>query len=251
MRILVTSSKGGIGKSTLAAALALALSDRGRRVLLCDCDVDGHSLDLFLGVQDTALFDLGDVAAGRCTAADALICPWGRDSLRFCPAPAGIGTKIEAGPLTAALAALEAEAGADTVILDTAGTVYAPILAAFCDTALVLSTQQPASVRAAEATALMLGDRGDAEVLLVINSFEPSSARKGRRSGILDIIDGSGIRCIGAIPYDRQLMMAGELGDVPRESDGMTAIRNIAARLDGETVRLFSGISDIKKKHTL
>jgi len=252
MRILVTSSKGGIGKSTLSATLAVALAKRGHRVLLCDCDVDGHSLDLFLGMEDSVLFDIGDVACGRAEPSDALRHPYEMENLFFCPAPGGIGQKIEGDALTDALRSLEAHSEAEYVICDTAGTVYAPTLAAsFADTALILSTQQPASVRAAEDTAVMIQEKGDAKALLVINSFEPKSAQKGRRAGILDIIDGAGTRCIGVIPYDRSLMMASEAGEIPERSYGMVAVSNIAARLDGDEVRLFEGISDISKKNSL
>lgn len=51
-RILVTSSKGGVGKSTTSLLLALSLAKRGKRVLLCDCDIGSRCLDMLLGIED-------------------------------------------------------------------------------------------------------------------------------------------------------------------------------------------------------
>lgn len=254
MKILVTSSKGGIGKSTLSAGLALAFAKMGRRVLLADCDLSGRSLDMFLGEEDRVLFDIGDVAAGRCTPDDALQNPWDLVNLFFCPSPAAfVPGEIENGDLIRAIRALEAACGADVVICDTAGMICAPDIAAeYAKTALVLATQQPASVRAAESTAMLLRERGLADSRLIISAFEWKSAMKGNRAGILDIIDGSGIQCAGVVPYDRSLMLAGEAGKQPAaDSPGMQAFMNIAVRLDGYSVKLFSGIDKISGKKSL
>lgn len=254
MRILVTSSKGGIGKSTLSAGLALAFAEMGRRVLLADCDPGGRSLDLLLGEESRVLFDIGDVAAGRASPSGALLNPWKMVNLYFCPAPSvQFQSEADSGALIRALGTLEAETGAEHIICDTAGMAYAPDIAAgYADTALVLSTQQPASVRAAEDTAMLLRGRGLGDARLVISAFEWRAAVKGSRAGILDIIDGTGVQCAGVVPYDRALMLCGEAGDPPPgECPGMRAYRNIASRLEGEQVRLFSGMSGISGRRAL
>ena len=71
--ILVTSCKGGVGKSTVTANLALALARRGKRVLAVDCDFSNRTLDLLFGCEDAVLYDLCDVIAGRAAVADALL----------------------------------------------------------------------------------------------------------------------------------------------------------------------------------
>ena len=253
MKIVVTSTKGGIGKSTVSAGIALTLVERGRRVLLCDCDLSGRCLDLILGEESHALFDIGDVAAGRCSPADALLHPWRIDALSLCPGPAVYSADDFVGDaLTAALVGLEAAAGADYVICDTAGMTAAPdICKSFADTALIIATQQPASIRAAEATAARLKDSGVRDCRLVINDFEWREAYSGERAGILDIIDGSGVMCAGIVPHDRTLMLAGESGIRPPEGRARTAFGNIAARLEGEYVKLFEGIGGISKRRAL
>ena len=66
-KILVSSLKGGIGKSTVALGIAAALADRGKRVLLLDCDDGNRCLDLMMGIEDRVLYDLSDVMEGRCS----------------------------------------------------------------------------------------------------------------------------------------------------------------------------------------
>ena len=85
-RILVTSSKGGVGKSTTSLLLALSLAKRGKRVLLCDCDIGSRCLDMLLGIEDEVVYDIGDVYGGNVSAERAIIRPDGRDGLMFCAA---------------------------------------------------------------------------------------------------------------------------------------------------------------------
>lgn len=252
MRIVVTSTKGGIGKSTVSVGLALALAERGRCVLLCDCDLTGRCLDLILGEDGRALFDIGDVSGGRCSAEDAFLHPWHKDNFYLCPGPAVYQAEdYEGGALSAALEALEAASGAEYVICDTAGMNVVPELAGFADTAVIIATQQPASIRAAEVTCARMRDAGIADARLVINDFEWREAYSGERAGILDIIDGAGTVCAGIVPHDRTLMLAGEVGICPPSGRARTAFANIAARLEGEFVKLFSGIGGISKRRAL
>lgn len=254
MRILVTSSKGGIGKSTISVGLALAFAGMGRRVLLCDCDLGGRCLDLLMGVEHHVLFDIGDVAAGRAYPEKALLNPWDMPNLFFCPSPAFLDpSDVAGGKLTDALKALAAQCEADHVICDTAGMIWAPSIAGkFADTALVIATQQPASIRAAEACALVLDERGLSDSRLIISMFDHKAAEKGSRAGIIDIIDGAGLRCDGVVPFDRTLMLAGESGSRPvKKSNAEIAFVNIAARLEGDSVKLFSGMSGMSGKKYL
>lgn len=85
-RILVTSSKGGVGKSTTSLLLALSLAKRGKRVLLCDCDIGSRCLDMLLGIEDEVVYDIGDVYGGNVSAERAIIRPDGRGGLMFCAA---------------------------------------------------------------------------------------------------------------------------------------------------------------------
>ena len=69
---VITSGKGGVGKSTLAVGLGRALAKRGRRVLLVDCDAGLRSLDRMTGTEENLVFDMADVVFARCAPAEAI-----------------------------------------------------------------------------------------------------------------------------------------------------------------------------------
>lgn len=76
--VLITSCKGGVGKSTVTANLALALARRGKRVVAVDCDFSNRTLDLLFGCEDAVLYDLCDVIAGRAALPTPVDRPAGR-----------------------------------------------------------------------------------------------------------------------------------------------------------------------------
>ncbi len=250
-KIIVTSAKGGIGKSTVALGLAAALSRAGHRTLLVDCDVGNRCIDLLLGLQDEVLFDLDDVAAGRCTPEEALLTPEKLPELRVTAAPLHQDCPHDR---IDALRRLAEAAGAEYVLCDTAGTgnLVRTIASDFAEGALVIATQQPASLRAAERTALLMEEVGSLPCRLVISMFEEYAARDGIRAGLLEIIDKSHLRTVGVVPRDRSLLLAQESGELPAEkSRAARAFKNIAARLKGEEIPLFFGIREIKTAKVL
>ena len=250
-KILVTSAKGGIGKSTVALGLAAALAEVGHRTLLVDCDVGNRCLDLMLGLEDSVLYDLGDVAGDRCAPEDVFLSPAGMNSLLFCAAPLSLPDDAETvSRHAAALHRLAEAAHAEFVICDTAGT--RAIAASFADGALVIATQQPASIRAAERTAALVRDIADLPCRLIISMFEEIAAADGIRAGLLTIIDRTHLRTLGVIPRDRSLLLSQETGTLPdKKSRAARAFQNTARRLTGEDVPLFSGIKNIKTKKVL
>ncbi|MBQ4137769.1 MAG: P-loop NTPase, partial [Clostridia bacterium] len=85
--VLVTSCKGGIGKSTVAANLSMALATAGFSVIAVDCDFRMRCLDLIMGFENRAVFNIYDVAKGRCELDRAVIKDTRSDSLYFLAAP--------------------------------------------------------------------------------------------------------------------------------------------------------------------
>lgn len=250
-KILVTSSKGGIGKSTVSLGVAAALAARGRRVLLADCDAGNRCLDLMLGLQDRVLYDWSDAAAGRCAPEDALLAVPEREGLLFCAAPQ---EAADPGALPETLEALARAAEAEFVLCDTAGSgaIVRAVASGFADGALVIATQQPAAIRAAEHTAALMEEWGRLPCRLVISAFEESAAEGRERAGLIEIIDRTHVRTVGVVPRDRALLLSQEAGRLPdaRMRAGR-AFDNIAGRLTGENIRLFSGIRHIRTRCVL
>ena len=253
-KILVASLKGGIGKSTVALGVSAALAAEGKRVLLVDCDAGNRCLDLMLGVEDRVLYDLGDVTEERCSPADALITHPQEANLLFCAAPNRLSEPFSPEAACRALSALAEAAEAEYVLCDTAGSgpLMQAIAVGFADGALIIATQQPASIRSAERTALLVDELGQLPCRLVISLFEENAAADGQRAGLIEIIDQTRIRTIGVVPKDRALLLSQEKGSLPDgRSRAGTAFRNIAARIGGREVRLFAGIKKIRTRRVL
>ncbi|MBQ7714693.1 MAG: P-loop NTPase [Clostridia bacterium] len=256
-KIIVASSKGGVGKTTVSLGVAEALTSLGKTVLLCDLDFENRCLDLFMGIENAAFYNVADIVLSDVPPEKAVIGN-GR-GLYFLAAPAGVGlseTKkdgsVTTDELTDALKKTVDVFDVDFVIFDTGTGKAVPLALAGAfpgSKALVVASHQAASTRAAESTASLLEKHGVIEARLVISSYEPKEAAKQERSGLIDIIDSSRVRLIGVIPYDRSLMLSHERGVKPSpDSPAAAAFRNTAARICGKSVRLFDGIPSVNRK---
>lgn len=256
-KIIVASSKGGVGKTTVALGIASALVERGKKVLLCDLDFENRCLDLFLGLENASLYNIFDVAKGTVSTENAVI--RNDRGLFFTAAPpnATVGesgeNNLTAKELIKALKNITEIADADFVICDTAAghTIPSILAESFADKAIVVASHQPASQRGAMRMAGILDDYGISS-RLVVTSYEFKESVKKARAGILEIIDESGVQLLGVVPYDRALMLSHENGVmIPKDCEAEIAFDNIAARLCGENVKLFDGIKSINRKKIL
>jgi septum formation inhibitor-activating ATPase MinD len=126
------------------------------------------------------------------------------------------------------------------------------VAAGFAECALVVATQQPASIRSAERTSQLIQSIRELPCRLVISLFEEDSAAEGQRAGLIEIIDQTHLRTVGVVPRDRTLFLRQEKGELPEErSRAGCAFANIAARLCGEDVRLFNRIRKIRTRRVL
>lgn len=245
--VLITSCKGGIGKSTVAANLGTVLSELGKKVLLIDCDFGSRCLDLILGCENEIVYDLGDLLSGTADAEKVLFRFTDEENLLFCAAPSAM-TEVNAAELAVAIEKLIETCEPDFAIIDTAGGLGIPLglPAELIDTAIVVASHQPVSLRAAEKTASLLTANGIAELKLIVNNFDFASAKEGKRAGILEMIDRSHIPLIGIVPEDKALYYAQEQGlritQIGRNELALPAFRNIAHRLCEEQVPIFRGL---------
>ena len=252
--LLITSCKGGVGKSTCAANIAAALARRGRRVLLCDCDFDMRCLDLLLGLENDVVYDLYDAAAGRVPVAKAIISDERFEGrLGFIAAPYSGGGELSPGMLRSVFTAAESVGGYEYVLIDTPGSLASPAIldTGLIGTAVIVASHQPSSIRAADRTGEYLSGRRIKEQRLLINCFDFDGALSGARPGINEIIDRTFIQLCGIVPYDRGLMLASEKGEPGAGGNPAAAFDNIACRLLGRYVPLFAGFRGISVRRKI
>lgn len=243
---VITSGKGGAGKSTAAVGLGRALAQRGRRVLLVDCDAGLRSLDRMTGVEEDLVFDISDVVLGRCSPAQAIYpCqdPQGQASESECgmfllPAPASGNDLISPAVMVRLVPLLRRYY--DHVLLDSPAGVGVGFrsAAAAADRALVICSPDPVCVRSALTARLLLEELELADKRLVINRYNSVFFDEtGAYTGLDAVIDGAGLRLFGLVPEDHRLAAAFLKGrPAPWDTPGMMAMQRIAARLDGENV---------------
>lgn len=259
--VLVTSCKGGIGKSTVAANLSMALAMAGYTVLAIDCDFRMSCLDLIMGLENSAVFNIFDLMTGRCALERALVRDTRVSSLYFLAAPSDRHAVINASEfekLIDELRVFTTECGKfDYIIIDApaADDESIALSAPVSDQALIVCSHMPSAIRAAAFTSELLSEYGVKKQRLLINSFDAKSTLMSSRTGIIEMIDSSKTKLLGIVPYDRALMIHQENGELldslPQKNNARAAFINIAKRLCGRQIPLFEGFSGKQYKKIL
>ena len=249
--ILFTSCKGGVGKSTVCANLAMAVAKRGRRVLLIDCDFGNRCLDLITGMSDDVIYDISDIAFGRIPMERAILRDRRNANLFFIAAPYSLENRMNTFAFKSVVKRLVSAASYDYIFVDTPGGIGEPLMfaAGVADTAYIIAEPTRAAIRAADRTSEFLASRGVRRRRLIINKLSGTSVEKAKDEAI-SIIDSTSLRLLGIVPYDPELILAGNKGVLMDEmlSFNIThAFDNIAARTLGENRKLFDGIRRLRK----
>ena len=244
--IMVTSCKGGVGKSTVAANLGVKFAYLGYKTLVLDCDFGVRSLDLIMGLESDIIYDISDVLLRDIPAEKAIIRDPRSENLYFCAAPYQPCEEIDTDRFAETIRAVGEEQSFDFILIDTPGDIGAPfhLAAAAATEALVVSTYQPASIRAAERTGMLLEELGVTTRKLIVNCFDTASPVPADQPGLLELIDKVCIQLIAVIPYDARLTQSQARGeDVSRlrRSNVTIAFDHLACRLLGHNIPLFTG----------
>ncbi len=239
--ILLTSGKGGSGKSSITCGLGAALCRRGNKVLLVDMDEGLRTLDLMLGLASQTLFDLSDVYNLRCSLA-AAVQPAGENgaysNLYLLPAPLKSGY-VQGNDRLAQLKHHMAQ-GYDYVLIDSPAGLDAGFMSAAAGVrdAVIVVTPDPVCVRIASTVRETLLKAGAENIRMLINKFSRDMLLRRTVFNIDEVIDETGIQLIGIVPYDKNVQQAASLGTPLEGCAAARAFDRIAARLDGEHISI-------------
>lgn len=235
---VITSGKGGAGKSTVTAGLGYALSQFNSRVLLLDADAGLRSLDLMLGVGGSTMYDLSDVFSGNCEPVRAIYASPVFQNVFVLPAPVRLEDMCTPQDMRALCRGLSSYY--DQVIIDCPAGVGRgfDIAVAAADRALVVTTPDMVCARDAQIVSHLLDERHIRSHLL-INRLRPAKVMDGSMPDVDEIIDTAGIQLLGIIPEDEEVAVANANGrPLPSACNAAMCFNNIARRFMGEYVPL-------------
>lgn len=233
--ILVSSGKGGSGKSSFTAGVSRALAACGKKVLAVDFDIGLRSLDLLLGVSDKVVFDWGDLLLERCTAEQATV----RGNVDLLAAPPRFNNAFTAETVAKMIKSLKPDY--DYILIDSPAGIDRgfELAAAGAEKAVVVSTPDSVCVRSCGRAFDELNKIGISDVRLIINMFEVKPVCKHRLLNIDQCIDETGVQLLGIVPRDPNLGYCSVTGVVPGEfSPSTLAFSRIAKRITGKRVPL-------------
>jgi septum site-determining protein MinD len=246
--IVVTSGKGGVGKTTTSASLAVGLAKRGKKVAVIDFDVGLRNLDLIMGCERRVVYDFVNVINKECTLKQALIKDKRYDNL-FVLAASQTRDKdaLTKEGVEAVLEGMREEAF-DFVICDSpAGIEKGAALAMyFADQAVVVVNPEVSSVRDSDRILGLLASKtrraelgnGQVEQHLLLTRYNPNRVASGDMMSIADVQEILGIEVVGVIPESEGVLAASNAG-IPvildEESNAGHAYDDAVARLLGET----------------
>ena len=236
--IVITSGKGGVGKTTTTANIGTGFARLGKKVVLVDTDIGLRNLDVVLGLENRIVYNVVDVVEENCKLKQALIRDKRYEGLCLLPA-AQTRDKSAVTPEQMAKVAKELKEEFDYVIMDS------PAIAG-ADRAIIVTTPEVSAVRDADRIIGLLEANEMSDVRLVVNRLRTDMVERGDMMSADDVVEVLGIKLIGVVPDDEQIVVATNNGEplAGDESLAGKAYINICKRIMGEDVPFL----DLRKK---
>ncbi len=240
--IVITSGKGGVGKTTTSANLGTGLANLGKKVVLLDADIGLRNLDVVLGLENRIVYDIVDVVEGQCRMRQALIKDKRNNNLHLLPAAQtrDKDAVTEEQMITLCNALRE---DFDYIIIDCPAGIEQGFKNAIAgaDRALVVTTPEVSAVRDADRIIGLLEASEIKNPMLILNRLRVDMAKRGEMLTIEDVTEILAIDILGVVPDDENIVISTNRGE-PTVSDENSkagqAYRNITKRIIGEQVPL-------------
>lgn len=240
--IVITSGKGGVGKTTTSANLATALAILDKAVVVVDADIGLRNLDVVMGLENRIVYDIVDVVEKNCRLKQGLIRDKRFDKLFLLPAAQTKDkSAIEPKQMVELIEELKKEF--DFIIIDSPAGIEQGFQysIAGADYAIIVTTPEISAVRDADRVIGLLEAKGVENPRLIVNRIRQDMVRRGDMMNIEDISDILAIDLLGIVPDDEEIVISTNKGE-PVVIEGTSlagkAYMNIAKRLIGEEIPL-------------
>ena len=234
--IVITSGKGGVGKTTTTANLGAALALKGKRVVVVDADIGLRNLDVIMGLENRIVFNVVDVIKGVCKPQQALIKSKRSNNLFLLPASQTDDKDVVTeGEWVELIKELKKDF--QFVLIDSPAGIEHGFrnACAGADEAIVVTTPEVASIRDADRVVGLLGARG-IDIMMIINRIDRDMVRRGDMLSPQDVVEILGVEQIGMVFRDNEIVISANTGEPvvynPKSAAALAYMR-IAERLTG------------------
>jgi septum site-determining protein MinD len=239
--IVITSGKGGVGKTTVTANLGMAIARGGHQVALVDADFGLRNLDLLLGLENRVVYTAVEVLAGQCRLEQALVKDKRQEGLVLLPAAQSRSKDSVTPAQMKKLLGVLSEKYEYILVDCPAGieTGFQNAIAAASE-ALIVTTPEIAAVRDADRVVGLLEAQGIKPIHLIVNRLKPAMVQAEQMMSVQDVQELLAIPLIGVIPDDERVIVSSNRGEPLVLAENVSlpgiAINNIARRLEGDKV---------------
>ena len=258
--IVVTSGKGGVGKTTTTANVGSALSKIGYKVLLIDTDIGLRNLDVVMGLENRIVYHLVDVIEGKCKAQQAIIKDKNNPGLYLMPA-AQTRDKTSVEPEQMKKMVDDLKADYDYVIIDCPAGIERGFKNAIApaDRAIVVTTPEVSAIRDADRIIGILDANEIPRIDLIVNKVRKDMVKRGDMMSVDDVVDILAINMIGTVACDEAIIISSNKGETIATTTKKASREyiNIAKRITGVDLntenetgyKLFSWLKKDKNVH--